>query len=126
MQTTPTKTHAPLSPLRAKADDRDYLAKPLKFLAHGPVVPIGRQSNAALPAPGAERYAPPIESTVNIAVRISIPPAVIDDTIITFGEDLFKDAQDAPKFRNGDWSEFPHNPHKKQSLLFACLSGVRA
>lgn len=104
-QTTPSPPRAHVSP-PTPPDDRDYLAKPLKFLFHGPMVPFGRSSDAALPAPGAERSSLPTTSAFdNIAVSVSIPPAIVDDTIITFGEDIFKTA---PKFREGDWSECHH------------------
>lgn len=104
MQAILTKTQALPSP-SWKEDDRDYLAKPLRFLTHGPGVPIARVSNAFLAAPGAERFGsspPAITFNHNVTVSVTIPPAIIDDTIISFGDDLYKPA---PTFREGDWSE---------------------
>ncbi len=86
------------------ADDRDYNANPLRFLVHGREVPLGRSSAAARPAPGAERAATLVPRPYEgVTGTVNIPPAIIDDTIIKFGEDMFVDL---PKLRDGDWSEY--------------------
>ncbi|BEI79783.1 hypothetical protein CcaverHIS002_0103120 [Cutaneotrichosporon cavernicola] len=99
MQAAAPVTPAPQQTLHV--DDRDYLTEPMRFMVHGLEVSLGRHSVADHPAPGAGRVVSrlphPYES---ITDRVKIPPAIIDDTIITFGEDLFTGSR---TFREGDW-----------------------
>jgi hypothetical protein len=76
----------------------------LRFLVHGLEVPLGRSSAAARPAPGAERAATLVPHPYEgVTGTVNIPPAIIDDTTIKFGEDMFVDL---PKLRDGDWGEY--------------------